>query len=248
MRPVIGINCAFYDDEESILKKKLHIYKPYIEAVENNGGIPVLLPIVSDETIIDDYLKIIHGLLMTGGGGLHPKFAGVDPLPGLEQQNPVRHRFDLRLVKRAMELDIPVLGICRGHQTVNEAAGGTLKQSIKGLTTLEHFQKEPRDTCVHSVTVKEGTLLAGILGETRIMVNSLHRQVVDRPAPGFVASARAEDGLIEAVESKQHTFVLGVQFHPETLVHKYPLHNSIYVRFIQAARNKFFKTSHTPAE
>lgn len=112
-----------------------------------------------------------------------------------------------RLVKKALELDIPILGICRGHQTINEAAGGTLKLSVKDLTTFEHAQSQPRDVCTHSVKIKEDSMLAGILGETRIMVNSLHRQ---------------EDGLVEAIESETHTFILGVQFHPETLVRKKP--------------------------
>ncbi len=238
MRPVIGINCAFYNDTEDPTKKKLHLYKPYVEAIEKNGGIPLLLPIVEDKEILDYYLSIIDGLLLTGGGGLHPKFQGVDPLPDLKEQNPIRHRFDTLLVTEALKIDLPTVGICRGHQTINAAAGGSLNLSITGLTDITHNQPDPRRTATHSIRIKQGSLLSGLLDQDQIMVNSFHQQVVEKPAPGFQASAWSTDGLIEAIESIDHSFILGVQFHPETLTPRAPNWKNIFTRLITVAKNK----------
>ena len=239
MRPIIGINCAFFDDTEDPTKKKLHLYKPYIEAIENNGGIPLLLPIVEDKEIIDYYLSTVDGLLLTGGGGLHPKFQGMDPLPDLEEQNPVRHQFDITLVIGALKNDLPTVGICRGHQTINAAAGGTLTLSITGLTDITHNQAEPRDTATHAINIKQGSLLSELLNQDQIMVNSFHQQVVASPAPGFQASAWSQDGLVEAMESTNHNFILGLQFHPETLTQTDPVWNNIFTRLIaEAAKSK----------
>ncbi|WP_366922190.1 gamma-glutamyl-gamma-aminobutyrate hydrolase family protein [Metallumcola ferriviriculae] len=236
MFPVIGINCAYLQDEESAHKDKLHLYRPYVQAVEKSGGLPILLPVVSNKDLVTSYMDLIDGLLMTGGGGLHPKFDHVEPLPGLEEQNPIRHQFDTMLVEQALNRDLPVLGICRGHQSINEVAGGTTRLSIRDTAQIDHSQTVPREECTHEIRVVQGTALYELLGKETISVNSLHRQVVDQLAPGFRASAWSEDYLLEAFESSIHTFVMGVQFHPENLMEINPFWK-IYRALIKAARN-----------
>lgn len=234
MKPLIGINCA-YEDENDQFNYQLHLARIYVQAVEKTGGIPVLLPIVDNEETMRAMMDTADGLLMSGGGGLATKFTGSQTLPGLAEQNPIRHRFDVQIVKLALERDLPILGICRGHQTVNEVAGGTMHLSLPELTRQEHRQTSPDDQVCHPIRIAENSRLASLMGTTGVGVNSFHRQAVDRLAPGMRAVAWADDGILEAYESDQHLFVLGCQFHPESLMVRDSRFAAIYGAFVQAA-------------
>ncbi|KLU61950.1 putative glutamine amidotransferasec [Peptococcaceae bacterium CEB3] len=234
MKPLIGINCAF-QEENSRFNDRLHLARIYVQAIEKAGGIPVLLPIVDAAETVRSLLAKVDGLLMSGGGGLPAKFSADETLPDLAQQNPIRHRFDVRLVELALQRDLPILGICRGHQTVNEVAGGTLHLSLAGLTRQDHRQSGPDDQVCHQMRILGDSRLAALLGTTLVGVNSFHRQAVARLAPGFRGVAWADDGVLEAYESAEHAFVMGCQFHPESLMLKDSRFAAIYEVFVQAA-------------
>ncbi|MDI6880298.1 MAG: gamma-glutamyl-gamma-aminobutyrate hydrolase family protein [Desulfitobacteriaceae bacterium] len=234
MKPLIGINCVFKDENDQF-NDQLQLARIYVRAVEKTGGIPVLLPIVENEETIRIMMNKVDGLLMSGGGGLSERFRDANLLPSLAEQSSIRHSFDVQIVKLALERDQPILGICRGHQTVNEVAGGTMHLSLQGLTQQEHRQTTPDDQVSHTIRIMKDSRLASLLGTTEVEVNSFHRQAVDRLAPGMRAVAWAEDGILEAYESDQHLFVLGCQFHPESLMVRDSRFATIYGAFVQAA-------------
>ncbi|WP_206812355.1 gamma-glutamyl-gamma-aminobutyrate hydrolase family protein [Paradesulfitobacterium ferrireducens] len=234
MKPLIGINCVF-EDINDIFNDKLAIAHIYIQAIEKMGGVPLLLPIVEKEDLIEMMIDQVDGLLMSGGGNLSTEFSDPSKLPGLAEQSPIRHRFDVRIAKLALERDMPVLGICRGHQTINEVAGGTLHHSITELTKHDHRQAIPDDRYSHQIKLEANSRLASLLGTKEIGVNSFHRQAVNNLAPGFRAAAWAADNILEAFESDKHTFVMGCQFHPESLMVSDARFANIYGAFVRAA-------------
>jgi len=158
------------------------------------------------------------------------------PLPGLGKLNPRRSGFELELARWAFRNDLPLLGICGGMQTINVAFGGTLYQDISTQlpgVSLNHAQG--RNTRAHQVSIKPNTLLAGLLHKIVAETNSSHHQGVKEVAPGFQASATASDGIIEAIENKDSRFILGLQWHPESLYLNDPIWLKVFEGLIGAA-------------
>jgi len=223
-RPVIGITCSIEEKEDRNRKYPLiypfdYVKRQYYLAIEKAGGIPILLPNADDLGLVDDILKTVDGLLFSGGYDLDPKFYGETKPHRTLKITPSRDRFELSLVKKARARKIPILGICRGHQIINVAFGGTLYQdmSLRKEFTLEHkIKQSSRYKRRHQVTIKEGSKLFSVLGRKEIDVNTSHHQLIKKIAPGFVASAFSkEDGVIEALESPKDDYLLSVQWHPE---------------------------------
>lgn len=210
---------------------------PYIRAVKQAGSVEVDLlnpgAGVSPERILDE----IHGLLLPGGVDVHPRHYGQAPHPLLGQVDEERDALELPLVQEALRQDIPILAICRGIQVLNVAAGGTLFQdlSLAGVDPSRHRTTEPEWGVAHRVSLPGGSLLRAIVGVEEMGVNSFHHQAVDRLAPGFVVTAWSEDGVVEAIESTEHRFALGVQWHPERMVEHHPLQLRIFEAFLSAA-------------
>ncbi len=210
MRPLIGI-CSNYnlENEEYCLRNY------YVESVLGAGASVILLPPVNDEDIIEQYLTFCHGVLFSGGGDIDPYYWGELPGSELGEINPRRDYFELKLAAKVIARKLPSLGICRGCQVLNVAAGGTLFQDIK--TTMAHQQKAPRNYPFHDIAIKPDTLLSEVINENKIRVNSFHHQAVEHPGAGMYVSALASDGIIEAIESQEAPFILGVQWHPECM-------------------------------
>ncbi|MEW6425865.1 MAG: gamma-glutamyl-gamma-aminobutyrate hydrolase family protein [Bacillota bacterium] len=230
MLPVIGITVAFETAPENSLVPGADLYytnREYARAVELAGAVPVMLPKVAGEGILQGLLDSIDGLVVTGGARPVPGDLLARPvLPGLKEQNPARYAYDYRLIAEALRRDMPVLGICRGHQMINEVTGGSLLLRIP--EPHPHRQTGAPGTPAHAVEIEPDTLVHRIVGRRRLPVNSLHLQAVERAGPGMVVAARAEDGVVEAIESKNHSFVLGVQFHPEKMTA-----DPVYLNFFQ---------------
>jgi len=209
----------------------------YAAAVEAAGGIPVILPVLAPEKA-PEVLEHLQGLLLSGGVDLDPSHYGEDPLPGLGKVTPERDAFELALARRALAAGVPVLGICRGVQVLNVAAGGTLFQDLGSQLekVLKHRQEAPRWHESHAVRLDPSSRMAAILGVTETRVNSFHHQAVRLVAPGLRAVAWAPDGVIEAVESVDGGFALGVQWHPEEMWDRYPLHLKPFSALVEAAR------------
>jgi putative glutamine amidotransferase len=222
LKPIIGITSNIR--EEKLLTTGLS----NIRAILNAGGIPIVLPNVTDEAVADQIAQSIQGLLVTGGGDIDPTFFDEEPLPSLGEVCPDRDIFELMIIKKMLELDKPVLGICRGCQMINVAAGGSLFQDIYSQhreKLLQHAQKAPRTHMSHFVEVVETSLLYQIVGSTRFKVNSFHHQAVKSTPTDFEITAHAADGIVEAFESKRHRFVVGVQWHPENLAGQNDIHS-----------------------
>src|SRR5699024_9984154 len=152
------------------------------------------------------------GMLFSGGGGLLPEIKKMKTLPGLKEQNPMRYVFEYKLIEAALQNGIPMLGICRGHQMINDVRGGT----VVNLDTKKHRQENPSEEASHTVKVETGTKLHEAVLREEVPVNSFHSQVIEQPGEGLKVTAYSHDGFIEGIESaNDNQFVLGVQFHPE---------------------------------
>jgi putative glutamine amidotransferase len=173
--------------------------------------------------------------MLTGGGDVDPAFYGQEPHTRTYNVSPQRDRFEFSLLERALELDMPVLAICRGMQVLNVFLGGTLEQHLVDTSgRLDHYRDRPRAEAAHEVHLRAGTWLADWLGQ-RVPVNSHHHQGLDLVADPLQEAGRAEDGVLEAVVSHAHSWVVGVQWHPEAMVPIDPAQVAIFKAFVEAA-------------
>lgn len=218
-RPVIGLSCSTLILSGMRGVPRFAVVHGYVDGVLAAGGLPLMMPNVSPETV-DDYLERLDGVVLTGGLDVDPVHYDEEPHARLGQVDSWRDRFELALARKAYERDIPMLAICRGVQVLNVALGGSLVQDIPSAVdgALRHEQKTlQQDAYAHSIDLVPGTRLARLAGARRVRVNSYHHQSIDRVADGFVITARAPDGVIEAVEHPGRPYCLGVQWHPERL-------------------------------
>jgi putative glutamine amidotransferase len=192
----------------------------YARAVEEAGGLPVVLPPL-ETGAIGALVDRLSGICLSGGPDLDPAAYEAAPDPHLGPVEPDLDAFELAVARRADQLGIPVLGICRGCQALNVARGGTLHQHLPDVTdgSIPHRQTASGREPTHSVRIEPGSRLAEIVGDDELAVNSFHHQAVDRLGRGLRAVAWAPDGTIEGIESDGPAFYLGVQWHVETLVH-----------------------------
>lgn len=229
-KPVIGILPHYVPDD-----RRVHLNYTYVEAISENGGIPLILPIQKN---ISAYISRIDGLLMSGGGPGHVSEAKKDDPyhPKLRDQNPVRYDFEAFALKKALKKGIPIIGICRGHQMIAEVLGGSISLGIKGdfPEAKNHYQTEDRNVPTHNITINKRSRLYKILRSGYAQVNSFHRQSVKKVPRGFIISAVSEDGIIEAMESTRRP-IMGFQFHPEALTHDRGM-NRVFTEFIKRCR------------
>lgn len=212
--PVIGITGNFSEGN-------LMLAPGYYTSVLKAGGIPFIIPPFEDEDVLVKLLDEVDGILLTGGADINPLFLHEEPIKELHGINPHRDRQELLLTRLAANRQLPLLGICRGMQVMNAALGGVLYQDIhvqmEGVR-IKHSQDLERSFASHTVKIEPDTLLEKILQADSVAVNSFHHQAVKEPAPGFKVSARAADGVIEAIESCAYKSMLGVQWHPECFI------------------------------
>lgn len=194
----------------------------YLHSVIRSGGCPVLLPYLADEDAINTLMDRMDGLLLSGGGDIDSLRYGQEPHPKSEGHDPLRDRMEELAFYAAVRRGIPVLGICRGIQSINVAMGGTLVQDIPTQIpgSVKHYASGYAPVLLHSVTVSGGSLLERVVGCDMNAVNSWHHQSVDRIADGLKVNAVAPDGVIEGLEAADGRPILAVQFHPEELSHE----------------------------
>ncbi len=237
MRPVIGLTVSVSTDEGQL-------YTPlaYPEAVHQAGGLPLLIPAVTDEETLNAYLDQVDGLLLSGGDDVDPQCYGEDQIWQCGEIIPLRDQYELALTRLAMRRNLPVLGICRGVQLLNVALGGTLYQDLQSQRpdSICHGQKQKSMYASHRVSVREGSRLYGIYQTEEMMVNSHHHQAVKGLGDGLVAASMATDGVIEAIELPDHPFCIGVQWHPERMIVRAEnaLQKRLFTAFVDACRNK----------
>ena len=215
-RPVIGITGNYED-----LTCKLG--RGYYQSVVAAGGVPVVIPPVADKHVIVNTLEHIDALILSGGGDINPLWAGEEPSPKLHGINQERDLPELLIARLAYNRQIPMLGICRGIQTLATAFGGKVAQDISDVATIKHSQDAYRSEPTHSVIIDEDSSLFDIYKSTKVMVNSFHHQAVAEAGDKFRVIAKSPDGIIEAMESSEFKSILGVQWHPECLEEGLPL-------------------------
>ena len=236
MRPIIGIT-GNYDVEENLY----YLAESYAQSINNSGGAAVILP--PEEELADDYIKACDGILLAGGGDIDPAYWDELPSWTLGSINPRRDAFEIRLTRRCLEGGLPLLGICRGCQVINVAMGGSLIQDIR--SRCSHQQKAPRNYAFHDIFIDEDSFLFKILGRKTIKVNSFHHQAIKKMGERLNINARAEENIIEGIESRDHPFVIGVQWHPECMEDENA--DRLFQEFVeQAAKYKHQKNSPLP--
>jgi putative glutamine amidotransferase len=242
MKPIIGVTPDFNagDRKEWGGREPTYFLRArYIRAIEELGGVPLVLPLHADRTTRRHILHNLDGLLITGSGpDLPPSLYGERQRFPFTIVSERRASFELDIVRLAKQADLPLLGICGGMQTMNVACGGSLIQDIPAQISkpLQHRQQTPATNLSHTIRVAPGSLLRRIVRSASMRVNSSHHQSVNVVAPSLIASAQASDGIVEAIESPAHRFFLGIQWHPEFLFDRYPLHRRLFEAFLRAAR------------
>ena len=230
MRPAILLSPDI-EDGRYVLKA------PYAQAIAEAGGLPLIAPYDAE---VEALLDLAAGVVVTGGAfDIDPSTYGAERSEACGPLKDDRTGFERALLDGALARDLPVLGICGGMQLLNVVRGGTLIQDI--ATELPqagpHEQKTPKDQTAHPIRAKAGSLLANALATGGpAAVNSTHHQAVDRLGQGLVATAWAEDGVIEAIEDPSRRFCVGVQWHPELLAQSAPWNRAIFSALVEAAR------------
>jgi putative glutamine amidotransferase len=221
--PLIGVTMSTTPDSvQTSTPTRAWLNDAYLRAVQEAGGIPVLLPPHLDGAALEALWPRLDGVLLTGGGDVDPARFGEAPHPKTAEVSEARDRLEIDVTERAVRAGRPLLAICRGIQVLNVALGGSLHQDIASDTggAIVHAQTAPRDQPTHPVKVMgEGTRLGATLGAPEVEVNSMHHQAIKRLGRGLREVAWAPDGIIEGIEGVDDgPLVLGVQWHPEELV------------------------------
>ena len=236
MRPLIGIPSHATHRHGS----KRPIYgnnRSYVHAIEDAGGLSVLIPFLEDLSELETILSRLDGILLSGGTDVLPEWYGEEPHPLLQEADPQLDALELAVARWALQANKPILGICRGTQLLNVALNGSLYQDVNDLCpgTIRHMNiDQPRSQLAHPVYIEAGSRMAHILAATDLWVNSLHHQAVKVPGKGVHVSGRAEDGVVEAIEVVDHRFAVGVQCHPEEIYQTVPACARLFTAFIEA--------------
>jgi putative glutamine amidotransferase len=240
MRPRIGIT-SWHRSDADRRERWNAIQETYTGAVRAAGGLPLVLPILDgDPATMEAYLAAVDGLIFSGGEDIAPAYYAEPRDERCHEPDPERDRFEIHLARAALERQVPTLGICRGLQVVNVAAGGTLYQDIACRPgTREYHSASPADRgrLIHGVRIVPGSRLAAIMGVAECQVTSTHHQFVKDTAPGFRVSAESqEDGIVEGIERSSHAFTVAVQWHPERLYKERAEHFSLFRALVRAAQ------------
>lgn len=236
-KPVIGLNMSYAWWNK---KWRFNLRAPYVESVLNSGGVPLLIPALSDGTVLDDYLDLVDGVILTGGEDYPPRFYHEAPRAKLSLCSNRRAKWDLLLTRRVLERDIPLLGICAGHQMINIALGGKLVQHLPS-------SRRHKGEKYHFIDIVGGRWLQEMFKGRRMLVNSSHHQAIlpSHVGKDLLVTAFSDDGVIEAVESTRHRFVMGLQWHPERI--KFAAHNRfVFGFFIDQCRQGRTMISEAP--
>ena len=238
LKPLIGLTVDSCRDKFYSDYPWYALRENYCDTIHEAGGIPLMIP--HNRELIDDYLDILDGVIVTGGNFDHdPKMYNDDYQHPKTNLNPERSEFDFAFVQRTLERDIPFFGICAGQQMLNIVRGGTLIQFIPDECpqALNHSQEECRHLPTHDLHIAENSLLMRCNhGQKEASINTSHQQAVKDLGTGLIVSATAPDGVIEGIEDPSKEFCLGVQWHPEFFV--CDLDREIYRQFIIAARKQ----------
>ncbi len=244
-RPLIGITAGLRHNRYG--RPYVDLPESYGRAIVAAGGAPVLIQPIEDEDALDRILGVLDGLLFPGGADVHPSHFGEEMHPTVSFDAPL-DALELQVARWAARREVTTLGICRGQQLLNVALGGSLIQDLPSAGTA-HPQSEAarREHLSHSIDVAPGSRLAAIFGATRFEVNSFHHQAVKALGRGLTPVAWSSDGVVEAVESTEHPWLLAVQFHPEDLVADHEPSRRLFAAFVAACAERSRAAISVPA-
>lgn len=213
-------------------------------SIQQAGGIPMPIPLIDDDGYIDSVLDRLDGLMFIGGSDVSPRYYGQPYKKGLGHMDPVRDNFEMKLLDKAVQRNMPIFGICRGLQLINVYFGGTLIQDLERYhpTEINHAgYMAPKWSTAHNVKLLKDQALYTCFGKEELAVNSFHHQVIDKLGDGLEVAAVAEDGIIEAIVHPSYPFLLAVQWHPEMMFQMdqeqlKPF--EMFVDFIKARKNQ----------
>lgn len=231
MKPIIGITTSIEED------KAVKIFGTYVTAIEQSGGIPLLIPYLKDRENLERIVDVCHGFLFTGGKDIDPSYYGEEKKDTCVITQPLRDEVELRLFESVYQSNKPILAICRGIQLVNVALGGTLYQDIPTdyQTNIRHRQEEHKDQPSHPILVEKGTPLYAMQKKDVMTGNSFHHQAIKTLGKGLAVMARAEDGIIESIFSTEDRYLCAYQWHPEKL-YGYSDNKLLFDHFIKACK------------
>jgi putative glutamine amidotransferase len=237
-KPWIGIPTRYHEKSEYIGQ-----IRHYLDAVLWAGGLPLLIPTVSDPGIIREYVQRVQGILLPGSPtDIDPKHYGAAPHEKLGKLYPERDATDFAILDFAeQDKDLPVLGICFGIQSLNVHRGGSLVQDIPAVVQqpLIHDEDDDKPPARHPIKIAEDSIVGRLAGRSETAVNSYHHQAVGKPGRNLRAVAFANDGVVEAVEDTTGRFVLGVQWHPERGWQNDPFSKALFSKLIEQARLRY---------
>ncbi len=213
--PLIGLTPLI----DQNMNNSLWMLTEYMHCIADAGGVPVILSYYNSSQMLDVIINKCDGIIFTGGQDVSPEIYFENPSSKLKKTCSIRDEFEVPLLKKALDANLPILGICRGLQLINAVLGGKLYQDIPSQlpTHITHSQQKPYDAYIHNVKLIQDSPLNKLLGQNEIFVNSLHHQGVKKLANCLKPMAVSEDGLIEAFYSIEHNFLWAVQWHPEYL-------------------------------
>lgn len=239
-RPIIGIT-TYRKQSRDTNRAMFGLMRDYVQAVTNGGGVPLLIPLGLAEEDLLQIVERLDGLVLPGGGDIEPEYYNGSPHVKLRGIDPDRDRVEIYVAQQATRLKKPFLAICRGHQILNVALGGTMWEDLASQypDAINHdfYDQGKRNDLPHSVNVFPDSRLATILGGGSIMVNSLHHQGVRNIAPELMVTAVAPDGLVEGLEVSGNPFGIGVQWHPENLIEDDPAMLALFESLVVASQN-----------
>ena len=253
-RPLIGVTTSELRPAERVTPlpegeprgTEMALGLPYLKGIEAAGGLPLVVPPMP-EAAIEPLLDRLDGICLSGGPDLDPQHYGAEPHAELGPTEPDLDRFELAVASRADNRAMPILAICRGAQALNVVRGGSLHQHLPDLSQqIPHRQSTPGSQPSHEARLLPGSRLAAAIGaepaegsasETTIGVNSFHHQAIERLGDDLVVSARAPDGTVEAIEDPARAFLIGVQWHAETLTDR-PYEAALFRNFVAACRRE----------
>ena len=241
--PLIGVTAdlsdASADGPRRPREATLSLPQRYLTAIGRAGAIPVVVAAPSFKSALGPLLSRLNGLVLSGGHfDIHPRYYREKPIKELGEIKAARTEFELELTAAALRRDLPVFGICGGAQAINVTLGGSLFQDIAAqIPGAGPHERGPRARAIsHPIHIETGTQLWRIFGRQELTVNTTHHQAVKRLGRGLIVNAVAADGVIEGIESTEHSFVLGVQWHPEVLALQGKLHRRLFAAFVAFCR------------
>lgn len=236
MKTVVGVSASIKFETHEVYPSSF-INTAYTDSIIRANGIPFILPVCNNESILKKMVESVDGILLSGGEDIHPFLFNEEPIEKIGHISEERDFLDFKILKYAVEMKKPVLGICRGHQVINVFFSGNIYQDIATQTSskIKHSQSARINLATHKINIKKDSFLYDIFGKST-EINSFHHQAIKDVSDKFDVIATSNDGIIEAIEYKGDEFIIGTQWHPEVMAESNGKMQEIFNRFVKKCK------------